>query len=124
MVSTVGLDPATAQRVESLKAELQMIEARKSDPTRLLNEGELEFYAEREAELAREITALVSPQAPAAPVTPENRVTCSAEMLLKASSLYLMIVGASKLTVFQAAEENAYPIAHFKDKLTTYYAIK
>jgi 6-phosphogluconolactonase len=59
-----------------------------------------------------------------APVTPENRVTCSAEMLLKASSLYLMIVGASKLTVFQAAEENAYPIAHFKDKLTTYYAIK
>jgi hypothetical protein len=72
MVSTVGLDPATAQRVESLKAELQMIEARKADPTRLLNEGELEFYAEREAELAREITALVSPQAPAAPVTPES----------------------------------------------------
>jgi len=64
MVSTVGLDPATAQRVESLKAELQMIESRKSDPTRLLNEGELEFYAEREAELAKEITALISPKAP------------------------------------------------------------
>jgi hypothetical protein len=76
MVSTVGLDPTTAQRVESLKAELQMIESRKSDPTRLLNEGELEFYAEREAELAREITALISPAAPeilgtpAAPVAP------------------------------------------------------
>jgi hypothetical protein len=76
MVSTVGLDPATAQRVESLKAELQMIESRKSDPTRLLNEGELDFYAEREAELAREITALISPKAPeilgtpAAPVAP------------------------------------------------------
>jgi hypothetical protein len=70
MVSTVGLDPATAQRVESLKAELQMIEARKSDPTRLLNEGELEFYAEREAELAREITALISPAAPETLGTP------------------------------------------------------
>jgi hypothetical protein len=71
MVSTVGLDPATAQRVESLKAELQMIEARKSDPTRLLNEGELEFYAEREAELAKEITALISPTAvPEVPVAP------------------------------------------------------
>jgi hypothetical protein len=70
MVSTVGLDPVTAQKVESLKAELQMIESRKSDPTRLLNEGELEFYAEREAELAREITALISPAAPAAPAAP------------------------------------------------------
>jgi hypothetical protein len=74
MVSTVGLDPATAQQVESLKAELQMIESRKSDPTRLLNEGELEFYAEREAELAKEITALISPKAPetlVTPITPE-----------------------------------------------------
>jgi hypothetical protein len=70
MVSTVGLDPATAQRVESLKAELQMIEARKSDPTRLLTDGELEFYAEREAELAKEITALISPKVPEAPVAP------------------------------------------------------
>lgn len=59
-----------------------------------------------------------------APVAPENRVTCSAEMLLKATSLFLMIVGDSKLSVFQAAEENAYPIAHFKGKLSTYYAIK
>ncbi len=59
-----------------------------------------------------------------APVAPENRVTCSTEMLLKARSLFLMIVGASKLTVFQAADENTYPIAHFKDKLTTFYATK
>jgi len=77
MVSTVGLDPATAQRVDALKAELQMIEARKSDPTRLLNESELEFYAEREAELAQEITALISPKAPevlGTPVTPVSPV--------------------------------------------------
>lgn len=59
-----------------------------------------------------------------APVAPENRVTCSTEMLLKARSLFLMIVGEAKLTVFQSAEENTYPIAHFKDKLTTFYAIK
>jgi 6-phosphogluconolactonase len=59
-----------------------------------------------------------------APVAPENRVTCSTEMLLKARSLFLMIVGEAKLTVFQTAEENTYPIAHFKDKLTTFYAIK
>lgn len=59
-----------------------------------------------------------------APVAPEKRVTCSAEMLLKAHTLLLMIVGTSKLTVFQAAEEKVFPIAHFKDKLTTYYAIK
>jgi hypothetical protein len=70
MVSTVGLDPATAQQVESLKAELKMIESRKVDPTRLISDGELEFYKEREAELAKEITALISPQAPAAPVKP------------------------------------------------------
>lgn len=59
-----------------------------------------------------------------APVAPENRVTCSTEMLLKATTLFLMIVGEAKLTVFQTAEENTYPIAHFKDKLTTFYAIK
>ena len=88
MVSTVGLDPATAQRVESLKAELQLIEARKSDPTRLLTDTELEFYAEREAELAREITALISPKAPetlgtpAAPVAPVETPVAQEQDLL------------------------------------------
>jgi hypothetical protein len=83
MVSTVGLDPATAQQVESLKAELKMIESRKVDPTRLISDGELEFYAEREAELAKEITELVSPKAPEVPAAIES-------MDLKSEQAYRM----------------------------------
>jgi hypothetical protein len=67
MVSTVGLDPATAQRVEGLKTELKMIDSRRTDPTRVPSDDDLEFYAEREAELAKEITNLVSPKAPEPP---------------------------------------------------------
>lgn len=70
MVSTVGLDPATAQQVEGLKAELRMIDSRRTDPTRIPSDGELEFLDEREAELTKEITTLISPQAPSAPVAP------------------------------------------------------
>lgn len=70
MVSTVGLDPATAQQVEGLKAELRMIDSRRTDPTRIPSEGELEFLDEREAELTKEITALISPKAPEAPAAP------------------------------------------------------
>jgi hypothetical protein len=64
MVSTVGLDLNAAQQVEARKAELKMIESRRTDPTRILSDGELEFYAEREAELTKEITDLVSAKAP------------------------------------------------------------
>jgi hypothetical protein len=75
MVSTVGLDPATAQRVDSLKAELKLIDSRKTDPTSVLSESDLEFLNEREAELAKEITDLVSPKTPeptAQPTTAEK----------------------------------------------------
>jgi len=78
MVSTEGLDPAIAQQVESLKAELLMIENRRTDPTRNVSEMELEFLAQREAEVAKEITALLTPKAPetlVTPVTPEAPVT-------------------------------------------------
>jgi hypothetical protein len=78
MVSTEGLDPAIAQQVESLKAELLMIENRRTDPTRNVSEMELEFLAQREAEVAKEITALLTPKAPETlitPVTPEAPVT-------------------------------------------------
>jgi len=70
MVSTVGLDLTTAQQIEARKAELQMIESRRTDPTRLLSDGELEFLNEREAELVKEITDLVSPKAPEIPAQP------------------------------------------------------
>jgi hypothetical protein len=64
MVSTVGLDPETAQRVEGLKTELKIIDGRRTDPTRTPSDDELEFLAESEAEIAKEITSLVSPKAP------------------------------------------------------------
>jgi hypothetical protein len=67
MVSTVGLDPETAQRVEVLKAELKLIDSRKTDPNSVLSESDLEFLNEREAQLAKEITDLVSPKAPETP---------------------------------------------------------
>lgn len=70
LLSTEGLDPAIAQQVESLKAELVMIDSRRTDPTRNVSEMELEFLAEREAEIANEIAALLSPKAPETPVTP------------------------------------------------------
>jgi hypothetical protein len=84
MVSTVGLDLNTAQQVEARKAELQMIESRRTDPTRLLSDGELEFYAEREAELAKEITDLVSPKAPEVPAAPIEAAVEPVDVELKA----------------------------------------
>ena len=78
MVSTVGLDPETAQRVDALKAELKFIDFKRTDPNNVPNEYELEFFNEREAEIAKEITNLVSPKAPVVlgtPATPETLVT-------------------------------------------------
>jgi hypothetical protein len=84
MVSTVGLEPATAQQVEGLKAELKMINSRRTDPTRIPSDGELEFLDEREAELAKEITALISPKAPVAPVAPVETTAEPLNVELKA----------------------------------------
>jgi len=84
MVSTVGLDPATAQQVEGLKAELRMIDSRRTDPTRTPSDDELEFLAEREAEVAQQITALVSPKAPEAPAVPTEATVEPLDVELKA----------------------------------------
>jgi hypothetical protein len=68
MVSTVGLDPETAKRVDALKAELKFIDFKRTDPNNIPRDYELEFFNEREAELTKEITELVSPKAPAEPI--------------------------------------------------------
>lgn len=59
-----------------------------------------------------------------APVDPTNRITCSKELLTKATALFLMIVGENKLTVYNKADVNKYPIAYFQSNLAVYYAIK
>lgn len=88
MLSTEGLNPAIAQQVESLKAELIMIDSRRTNPTSNVSEIELEFLAEREAEIAKEITALISPKAPeilgtpAAPVAPVETPVAQEQDLL------------------------------------------
>lgn len=59
-----------------------------------------------------------------APVDPTNRITCSKELLLNAPALFLMIVGENKLTVYNKAATNKYPISYFQSNLAVYYAIK
>jgi 6-phosphogluconolactonase len=59
-----------------------------------------------------------------APVDPTNRITCSKELLLNAPALFLMIVGENKLTVYNKAAMNKYPISYFQPNLVVYYAIK
>ncbi len=59
-----------------------------------------------------------------APVDPTNRITCSKELLLNAPALFLMIVGENKLTVYNKAAANKYPISYFQTNLAVYYAIK
>jgi 6-phosphogluconolactonase len=59
-----------------------------------------------------------------APVDPTNRITCSKELLLNAPALFLMIVGENKLTVYNKAATNKYPISYFQSNLVVYYAIK
>jgi 6-phosphogluconolactonase len=59
-----------------------------------------------------------------APVDPTNRITCSKELLINAPALFLMIVGENKLTVYNKAATNKYPISYFQSNLAVYYAIK
>ena len=57
------------------------------------------------------------------PNFPNNRITCSAAMLLQADNIVLMLSGEKKLQVFETSEENQLPISFFKDKLQVYYSI-
>lgn len=56
-----------------------------------------------------------------APVSPVNRITCSAALLMNSKHLALMLIGEKKQTVFEQAVTQNLPIAHFKDALTIYY---
>lgn len=56
-----------------------------------------------------------------APVHPQHRITCSAQLLKSASSIYLLITGSNKFQVLESAEEKAYPIAAFKPYLNAIY---
>jgi 6-phosphogluconolactonase len=58
-----------------------------------------------------------------APVEPKNRITCSKNLLLSASNIYLMIVGQDKLSVLNESEAKQYPVAKFTSKSNIYYAI-
>jgi 6-phosphogluconolactonase len=57
------------------------------------------------------------------PNFPNNRITCSAAMLLQAENIILMLSGEKKLQVFETSQENQLPISFFKDKLLVYYSI-
>ncbi len=57
------------------------------------------------------------------PNFPNDRITCSAEMLRQAENIILMISGEKKLHVFETSSENHLPISFFKDKLQVYYSI-
>ncbi len=57
------------------------------------------------------------------PNFPNDRITCSAEMLRQAENIILMISGEKKLHVFETSSENQLPISFFKDKLQVYYSI-
>jgi 6-phosphogluconolactonase len=57
------------------------------------------------------------------PNFPNNRITCSAAMLLQADNIVLMLSGEKKLQVFETSAENQLPISFFKDKLQVYYSI-
>ncbi len=48
-----------------------------------------------------------------APVNPKNRISCSKSMILESKSLYLMLIGPSKIEVLENAKQNNYPISHF-----------
>ena len=57
------------------------------------------------------------------PNFPNDRITCSAEMLRQAENIFLMLSGEKKLHVFETSSENQLPISFFKDKLQVYYSI-
>jgi 6-phosphogluconolactonase len=57
------------------------------------------------------------------PNFPNDRITCSAEMLRQAENVFLMLSGEKKLNVFETSSENQLPISFFKDKLQVYYSI-
>ena len=61
-----------------------------------------------------------------APVNPKNRISCSKSLILESKSLYLMLIGPSKIEVLNKAEENNFPISHFFDtkneSLNVFYA--
>jgi 6-phosphogluconolactonase len=57
------------------------------------------------------------------PNFPNNRITCSAAMLLQADNIVLMLSGEKKLQVFETSAENQLPISFFKDKLQVFYSI-
>lgn len=57
------------------------------------------------------------------PNFPNDRITCSAELLLQAKNRILMLSGEKKLAVYEAANANRLPISFFKDKLSVYYSI-
>jgi 6-phosphogluconolactonase len=57
------------------------------------------------------------------PNFPNDRITCSATMLLQAENIMLMLSGKKKLHVFETATESQLPISFFIDKLQVYYSI-
>ncbi len=57
------------------------------------------------------------------PNYPNNRITCSAAMLLQAKNIILMLSGEKKLHVFETSSDSQLPISFFKDKLQVYYSI-
>ncbi len=57
------------------------------------------------------------------PNFPNNRITCSAAMLLQAKNIILMLSGEKKLHVFETSADSQLPISFFKDKLQVYYSI-
>jgi 6-phosphogluconolactonase len=59
-----------------------------------------------------------------APAHPMNRITCSKQMLVNATHVYLLITGEEKRAVFNQAEEKHFPIAFIareKDDMEVFY---
>jgi 6-phosphogluconolactonase len=60
-----------------------------------------------------------------APVTPNQRITCSKELLFHSHHVYLMVTGSKKMTVLQRAKDDNYPISVFLSylrRLQIYYS--
>ena len=47
------------------------------------------------------------------PQHPQQRISCSKQLLLNSDNIYLMITGSEKMRVLKSASVHNYPIAHF-----------
>ncbi len=63
-----------------------------------------------------------------APVNPKNRISCSKSLILESKSLYLMLIGPSKIEVLDKAKQNNFPISYFfrneNEELKVFFAEK